>query len=254
MPERDAAAILEHWEQRARKGAVTIRDVHFRELQVQCILRRIPRGVALIDIGCGNGDNTVRYSDAAREVLGVDFAGGMVAQCREHHRRSNLRFEVDDATTLATVSDGAYDVAVLERCLINLPTHALQSRALAQVARVLRPHGLALLGEVSLQGHARLNRARAMFGLPPVARHWQNLPIDEDALLAEAEREFSVREVVRFSTYEFISKVLHPAIVAPAEPDFLAPINALASRTSLEIAVDAFGDVCKRSLYVLARR
>ncbi len=58
-------------------------------------------GKRVLDAGCGEGFGTCTLTDAAAEVVGVDYSADAVAECRRvwcNEQRPNLRFEVVDLT------------------------------------------------------------------------------------------------------------------------------------------------------------
>lgn len=119
----------------------------------QMVLRRAaalrlaaPRlGEAAIDVGCGPGflcaDLAAGVGERG-EVLGVDQSESMLAlakaRCAE---RPWVRFEQGDATRLPA-DDAAFDLATSTQVLEYV---ADVDRALAEIARVLRPGGRTLL-------------------------------------------------------------------------------------------------------------
>jgi SAM-dependent methyltransferase len=142
--------------------------------------------------------------------------------------RGNIRFEIQNVLELG-YPDASFDAAIAERVLINLPEIDLQVAAVKEVARVLRRGGEWILVEVTRQGHNRIDAIRSQFELPPIEKYWHNLYLDEPEFdTALSASGFRVKEVHRFETYQFLTKVLHPLITAPAEPRFLAGFNRAA--------------------------
>lgn len=90
----------------------------------------------VLDIGTGPGTllGAITNVAPAAAVTGVDRAFGMLARAAHAHRG----FAVMDAMNLA-VRSGAFDVAVMAFVLFHLPD---PGAALAEVKRVLRPHGV----------------------------------------------------------------------------------------------------------------
>src|SRR5204862_125869 len=77
----------------------------------------------------------------------------------------------------------AVDLAFTDRMLINLSSAQEQLEAMERIASVVRPGGLFLMIENSVQTHRALNEARAALGLPfrPPAEF--NVFIDEDRVI-----------------------------------------------------------------------
>ncbi len=95
----------------------------------------------VLDVGCGNG----RYLAAFRArghrgaALGFDLSAGMISAAREHAREAALG--VADAQGLP-VRSGSVDVALAMHMLFHVPD---RGAAVAELRRVLRPDGVALI-------------------------------------------------------------------------------------------------------------
>jgi len=247
--DRTAENVRDFWNREAEEWGhnpqVTIRDHYFRLLELNLICQLIKGRSKVLDIGCGTGFSTLFYGQEVREIVGADFAQSMVRWARrflddaEYFRRTmaeyaaenriglrgNIRFEEGNILDLKYPA-ATFDAVVAERVLINLPTVALHDQAVTEVARILAPGGRWLLVEVTQQGHETVDRLRGMFGLSIIEKYWHNLYVEEPHL-AEAVKAtgLTIQSVRRFETFHFLTKVMHPLIVAPAEPKFLAGFN-----------------------------
>jgi len=250
--------VKDFWHREAQEWGenpqVTIRDHYFRMLGMEVVVELIKGRCKVLDIGCGTGFSTLFYGEVVGEIIGADYTADMITiarrflddpsyyeQVMEHyspdHRpalRGNVRFAHGDILGLDYPA-GSFDAVIAERVLVNLPTRDLQDKAVAEVARVLSPGGVWILAEASEQGHKCIDGFRQMFGLPVLEKYWHNLYVDEAHLELVLERMgFSIRELRRFETYQFLTKVIHPHIVAPEEPQFFAGINKAAWIVSRE--------------------
>jgi len=103
-------------------------------------------GQRLLDVGCGLGDAAIALSaDLGEhgEVVGVDGSKVMIAeaQVRAASARCGTRFVVGDAGALDEPDD-SFDAVRSERMLQWVPD---PGRAVAEMARVVRPGGLVCL-------------------------------------------------------------------------------------------------------------
>jgi ubiquinone/menaquinone biosynthesis C-methylase UbiE len=244
--------VRDFWNKEAKEWGddprVTIRDHYFRLLEIETVCNLIRGGHQALDIGCGSGFSSIYYAEVLDDLLAVDYAELMVDRARRFLHdpsyynetmtryagngrpvlRGNLRFEHGNLLAI-DVPSGALDTVIAERVLINLPTQDLQDRAVGEVARVLCPGGLWTLVEVSNQGHQSVDSIRETFGLPRIEKYWHNLYIDEPHFNTVLQFSgFSIRKIHRFETYQFLTKVVHPVVVAPEEPQFLAGFNKAA--------------------------
>ncbi len=98
-------------------------------------------GREVLDCGCGNGYGSHLLAETARSVTGVDIAAEAVAYARQHFVRPNLHFMQMDSQSLE-FADATFDVV----CSFEVVEHIADSaRYLAEIRRVLRPEGTALL-------------------------------------------------------------------------------------------------------------
>jgi ubiquinone/menaquinone biosynthesis C-methylase UbiE len=235
--------IQEYYRVRAASGKyATSPDFNLREVEIEYLAKWIKDGQRVLDVGCGTGYTVLRHAtmfDAA--FSGIDFVPEMIEHARllatEFQTKKNVEFRVGDATSLVD-PDGLYDVVVSERCLLNLPTRNDQWQAIREIARVLKPGGLYLMLEGTLQGLQRLNQIRSRFGLNPVPEadstyNWFSNKFDENEMLPVALGSFKrLVHVQRFGMYYLISRVIHPLLTAPDQPKYDAPINTIARQVS----------------------
>ncbi len=220
-------------------------DWNLREVEIESIARHLTEDARVLDVGCGNGYSTLSFAARTRsDFHGIDFVPEMIEAAAQLRRRFELlgsaQFHVGDVTHLP-FAEGAFDVVISQRCLLNLPSRREQRQAMAEIARVLKPDGVYLMLEGTLQGLGRLNRLRERFGLPAIPEadprtNWFSNKFDEDELPDMIRRHFrGITDVQRFGMYYFLSRVLHPLLVMPEEPRFDAKLNAIARQICREI-------------------
>jgi SAM-dependent methyltransferase len=75
----------------------------------------ITRGMAVLDLGCGDGTTAVPAAKLGADVLGVDIARNLVAagnQRAADEGLANLRFQEGDASDLSHLQDDRFDLVV----------------------------------------------------------------------------------------------------------------------------------------------
>lgn len=102
-------------------------------------------GERLLDLGAGTGRYAVAAAARGVEVVGVDPAAAMLAVARSRTNNQPVTLVRADATRLP-FPDGSFDavLAVTSLCFTADP-----GRVLAEAARVLRPGGRLVLGELN---------------------------------------------------------------------------------------------------------
>lgn len=103
-------------------------------------------GKRVLDVGCGDGVLSVRLAQAGGIVTGLDDDPHMLAAARERASTSGAAaaFVEGDARTLP-FDDSSFDVVVAVTVLCFV---ADAERAAKEMARVLRPGGCLVLGEL----------------------------------------------------------------------------------------------------------
>ena len=142
-------------------------------------------GRAILDAGCGDGMLALELARLGADVAGVDADGEMIAAAQEAARAAGVkaRFDVGRIEALP-FSDASFDavVAVTVLCLVADP-----ARALAELARVLKPGEILMLGELGRWSlWAAWRRLRGLFGAQPWRRSHFFAPADLRGLAAGA--------------------------------------------------------------------
>lgn len=97
---------------------------------------------AVLDVGCGAGEHTIRLTELGHDVLGVDLAPSAIAYARANARERGVaaRFEVADALNLG--DEPRYDT-ILDSALFHVFAHdnGDPTDYLRSLHRVLKPGG-----------------------------------------------------------------------------------------------------------------
>ena len=108
------------------------------------LLRRILDGRRygkILDLGCGNGAQTVQLARHGREVIGVDIAEDLLAVARERCRaHPNVRFVNEDARKLP-FADQTFECVVSYGDVLSHIVDGYE-QALSEISRVSRPGAL----------------------------------------------------------------------------------------------------------------
>ncbi|MEU6236104.1 class I SAM-dependent methyltransferase [Kitasatospora sp. NPDC047058] len=121
---------------------------------------RLREGIGALDIGTGQGHavNVLAKAFPASRFTGVDIAENGIAAARAEAAAlglANAHFEVADSAGLA----GAYDLVTAFDVIHDL---ARPAETLAAVARVLRPGGVFLMGDIAASSRLEENIAHPL--------------------------------------------------------------------------------------------
>jgi len=204
-------------------------------LENEVLIQDLPRGKRILDVGCGNGFSTAEFAKYAKDIIAIDYSSAMIERAKaEYGHVSNVRFEVRDILQLDFPSN-SFDVAISQRCLINLPDWETQQKALMTIANVVKPGGYFFLQEGSKNGREKLNQVRESFGLSRMPAVSFNVDFDEKQLWPFIRRHFEIVKLKYFGLYDLVSRIVHPLLVSPEEPKYESKINEIASRISAKL-------------------
>lgn len=233
MSEPADRTILDHYRTQAEKhgpgAASTMEDEVIRSKEMAALTAFLraaaDAGRDVLELGCGNGYALAELSAAFPDnrFTGLDFSTDMLAIARTRLLGS-IPLARGDARALP-FADGSFDALYTERCLINILAWEGQQRALAELARVLRPGGHCLLIECFDDGMENNNRARVECGLEALAPAHHNLYFDPRAFDEAVAPDFEILDPAAWapaesahlarnflSSHYFIARVLHPLV------------------------------------------
>ena len=98
-------------------------------------------GRDVLDAACGEGYGAALLAQRARSVTGLDIDGPTIAAARAKYAMPALRFETGSVTAMP-FADASFDCVVSFETLEHL---AEQEAMLAEMRRVLRPHGVLII-------------------------------------------------------------------------------------------------------------
>lgn len=179
----------ERWDLRAQTDAVAYieanRDVpdlegffalgeHFVQVLADPVLVGLARNRAL-DLGCGLGRITRALAERFEEVLAVDVSAEMVRRAEALHPAAefpSISFHATDGVSLPLENESV-DFVFSYEVFQHLPSREVMRLNLLEVARVLRPDGLALIHVHRPPGTAAYWLERAKRAVPD--RIWSRL-------------------------------------------------------------------------------
>lgn len=104
----------------------------------------IKSGDKVLDIGCGNG-RLSKIFDSSVEYLGIDNSEQLIKIAQQINQdRPNINFEVGDVLGL-NLPDKSFDLVFCIAVLHHLPSRDVRLQALANIRRVLKSEGTAII-------------------------------------------------------------------------------------------------------------
>lgn len=190
------------------------------DLEIREIVKWLEEGNSVLDVGCANGYSTIQFAIQRRLAInGLDYIPEMIEQARKRYEllreaiQGDVKFEVGDITQIDK-PDNSYDRVVVIRVVINLGQWSQQAKAIKECARVLKPGGLLLLSEATLQGWTKLNAFRREWGLEEIPMPAFNSYVDQTRVIEVASPELELVHVFDFaSTYYVGTRILKPLLI-----------------------------------------
>ncbi len=108
----------------------------------------LPEGITILDLGCGNGRNSLYIANSSRYVVGVDFSPKLLKIARNKLEwrgvLNKVNFLISDVTSLP-LNNNSVDAALYIATLHHLPTPEDRLESLKEVKRCLKPGSDALI-------------------------------------------------------------------------------------------------------------
>jgi ubiquinone/menaquinone biosynthesis C-methylase UbiE len=145
LPRHEAEEKERERNQRDREAGIYDRNRSLRLLslaEIPATLRRLQpqRSDTVLEIGCGTGRFTRHLAARCRRVVAVDYSRESLRRARAKIPQLEVQFLQADASFLPLAERSA-DRALSCQMLEHLPTPEARERALAGIARALRPGG-----------------------------------------------------------------------------------------------------------------
>lgn len=96
----------------------------------------------VLDIGCGNGRFYPYILPRHAQYTGIDYSEKLIREAKRLHPDAN--FLVSDGMTIP-FPDHSFDIAYSFAVLHHVPSQALRTKFMSEIARVLHPDGILVL-------------------------------------------------------------------------------------------------------------
>jgi 2-polyprenyl-3-methyl-5-hydroxy-6-metoxy-1,4-benzoquinol methylase len=191
-------------------------------MEIREISSRLSDGDRVLDIGCANGYSTVQLAASkAIDIRGLDYIPEMIDQARlrladlEGKLAGSVEFDVGNIILLDEPDD-TYDKVISIRVLINLGDWEHQKVGLLKCAQALKPGGLLLLSEATMQGWSKMNAFRREWGLRSIPMPSFNLYLDQDRVVEAVSDKLELVEIADFASTYFVGTRVFKPLLAEA--------------------------------------
>ncbi len=188
-------------------------------------------GKAVLDVGCGTAEFTIKMTGSARQVVGVDFSREAISRALKNMVRNdgtNVRVQLADAERLP-FPDGSFDVVVSRRGPV---TDTLER--LSEAYRVLKKDGL--LMEITIGERDKQNLAR-IFGRGQMDSVEEKVSLSKDKMLRRVGfHMIEVKDYLATEIFGTIQDLIIRLKDSPIVPNF----DVEKDRKSLEIIETKF--------------
>lgn len=192
-----------------------------------------PKGLDVLDVGCGDGDLAFSLAESGACVVGVDPSEGMIDKAREmaELRNSTATFQCDEGESLS-FDEARFDLVLAKTILCFVDDAPM---VFSEMARVLRPNGRLVIGELGRWSFWALQRyIRGRFG----SRLWRRGNSWTSAQLR------TMAEDAGFTVTEIRGSVFYPrwAFAARVMSRFDEPLGRMTTFGAAFIAMAATKD------------
>jgi ubiquinone/menaquinone biosynthesis C-methylase UbiE len=108
----------------------------------------LQKGSMVLDLGCGNGRNSIYLAKEGMKVIGLDFSRGLLKIAKNKTEWKGMTENVDliegDINSLPLIND-SIDVVLYIATLHHLPTPQERLASLLEIKRILKPRGRTLV-------------------------------------------------------------------------------------------------------------
>ena len=95
----------------------------------------------ILELGCGNGRDSLDFLGLGLNVVAIDSSDGVIAQLKEKYEENNIYFICDDFVSSSAIFSGQYDY-VYSRFTLHAITEEQETEVLHNVYKVLKKNGL----------------------------------------------------------------------------------------------------------------
>lgn len=126
----------EYWNAYYRKT-----DIGEPSLFAQEVGGMLVKSKNILELGCGNGRDSIYFLSLGLNVTAIDSSDGVIAQLKQKYEEDNIYFICDDFVSSSAIFSGQYDY-VYSRFTLHAINEGQETEVLHNVHKVLKKNGL----------------------------------------------------------------------------------------------------------------
>ena len=263
--------IKTHWQSWANDFGddlrATTRSSNIKKLEIKALIKMLKKhsnkplsDLKILEVGCGNGFNSISIAkELGCSVDGFDFIPEMIESANANRDKidptlkNKVSFKVGDILDMDLSKK--YDIIFSCRCLINLPTHKMQNKAIVELSKAIVRDGLLLLLENFNDNHRLQNNLREIVDLPvrKVAefnRFFNFSEFSENLTL----NKLRIKDQSNFSSLHDVMQYVIVPMLTGGETDYKHEVMSKVTQLLLSIESDQeeqFGEFGQNKLVVI---
>ncbi|MFA6268520.1 MAG: class I SAM-dependent methyltransferase [archaeon] len=104
----------------------------------------------ILDIGCGDGVNTVALAKKGAHVIGIDLEPLMINKCKvQYNKVKNVEFFLGKAQNLRMFDPKSFEIVIINMVLPNIETKKEVQRIFLEISRVLKNNGKLIFSDIN---------------------------------------------------------------------------------------------------------
>jgi len=231
----------------------TARDPYLQNVIEKIIFKFLKSNHLVLDIGCGEGSSTKKFSPFVKNVIGIDYSESLIKQAIKNNSSKNIKYLVDNVLTLETLENDYFDISINIRCLINLPDEKMQYDALNNIFKKIRSGGLCIFNEGTSKEFENLSIYRQKNNLSSMNLAEYNKLFENDKLINFFNKFGQIVDIITIGEYIYGSRIIHPLIVGESNVEHNSQINKVFANNFFIDNIDRYPELSYSSVYIIKK-
>lgn len=116
-------------------------NINEPSLFARAIEKKLSKGKTILELGCGNGRDSIYFSQLGFNVTAIDASDGVIKKLKQENSEDNICFICDDFVSSAAIFSGQYDY-VYARFSLHAINEEQETEVLHNVYKVLKQGGM----------------------------------------------------------------------------------------------------------------